>query len=300
MVTGFLNWRCVLGALLSVGSLMAAAQQQVEIIPLRHRTLDQVIPVLQPLLEPGATLSGMNDQLIVRASRRNLEDLRMALSAIDTPQRSLRIRVSQSRESAASRQAASLSGQIVEERWQVAQPRPGGAQIGLGERPPGDGATVELRRGDSRIRAQTGSAAGTESTRVDQVVQTVDGGRAFIQVGQSLPIPLRQSVVRPDGVVLSESVVYRDVGQGFSVVPRLSGQRVSLEISPQADQLAHSSPGAINTQRLTTTVSGRLGEWIELGGSDQLSSAAGRGNLSAGGGSGIERRSIWLLVEEVR
>ena len=43
--------------------LLALAQQEMEIIPLRHRTVAQVMPVLQDLLEPGDTLSGMNVQV---------------------------------------------------------------------------------------------------------------------------------------------------------------------------------------------------------------------------------------------
>ena len=63
--------------------LLALAQQEMEIVPLRHRTTEQVIPSLQPLVEPGGVLSGFGDQLIIKASRRNLEQLRQALSAID-------------------------------------------------------------------------------------------------------------------------------------------------------------------------------------------------------------------------
>ena len=51
--------------------LLARAQQEMEVIPLRHRTVEQVLPTLRPLLEPGGALSGMNDQLILRASRKN-------------------------------------------------------------------------------------------------------------------------------------------------------------------------------------------------------------------------------------
>ena len=45
------------------------------------------------------------------------------------------------------------------------------------------------------------------------------------------------------------------------------GDQVTLEISP-FDDTAGRLPGSVNVQRLVTTVSGRLGEWIALGGSD--------------------------------
>ena len=41
-------------ALLLLLPLLAIAQQEMEIIPLKNRTVDQVMPVIRPLVEPGA------------------------------------------------------------------------------------------------------------------------------------------------------------------------------------------------------------------------------------------------------
>ena len=65
--------------LLSVLIAAPVAGQSLEIISLRHRTADQVLPALRPLVEPGATLTGQGTQLIVRASPSNLAELRRAL-----------------------------------------------------------------------------------------------------------------------------------------------------------------------------------------------------------------------------
>ncbi|HEX6266202.1 MAG TPA: secretin N-terminal domain-containing protein, partial [Burkholderiales bacterium] len=81
--------RSALAALLACVAVQAVAQQALEIIPLRHRTVEQVLPVLRPLLEPGGTLTGQRGQLIVRASPANLAELRQALDAIDQPLRRL-------------------------------------------------------------------------------------------------------------------------------------------------------------------------------------------------------------------
>lgn len=240
---------------------VAAAQQEMEIVPLHYRSIEQVLPVLQPLVEQGGTISGMNNQLIVRASRRNRDEIRRALLAIDTPLRRLMIRVSQSRD---------------------AQVRQGGAQFG---RAGGNNAGVYGTR-----RQQDANSS--------QMVQVVEGGRAFIQIGQSLPLRMRQVVIGPRGAVINESTVYHDVGQGFHVEAHLAGDRVTLEISPQSDSLG-TPPGSVNTQRISSTVSGRLGEWIELGGSGELARNREYGTTSIGTGSVRETRSIWLLVDEL-
>lgn len=52
-----------LGFSLLLGPVLSAvAQQEMEIIPLRSRTVSEVLPGLLPLVEPGGTLTGMNDR----------------------------------------------------------------------------------------------------------------------------------------------------------------------------------------------------------------------------------------------
>ena len=271
--------------------LLALAQQSMEIIPLKHRTMEQVLPVLQSLLEPGDSLSGMNDQLILRASPTTRAQVKQALAAIDTPVRSLLIHVTQNRDDAMSRSGAQAYGKIETGTTRVIQPPAGSAQ---------GGARIEIRSGDSVIGAQAGSTQQAGSTRAQQSVRVVEGGRAFINVGQSVPLPMRQVVQGPGGTMVTETTAYRDSGQGFYAEPRLSGERVTLEISPQYDTPGHQVYGSVNTQRVSTSISGRLGEWIELGGSGQQAAGSQRGNLSVGTSDIRDNRSIWLLVEEVK
>ncbi|MBK7423845.1 MAG: hypothetical protein IPJ48_12470 [Propionivibrio sp.] len=273
-----------------VFSGQAFSQQVMEIIPLRYRMVEQVLPSLQPFVEPGGALSGMNNQLIVRASRNNIEQIKQALSAIDVPTRRLMIRVSQNRDAVSRQKGAGLSGNVgVGNNVRIIQP-PDGMQ----------GSTkIEVRSGDSRVNAQVYDSRSTRDVQASQSVQVVDGGRAFIQIGQSLPLPLRQVVRGPNGWVATDSVVYRDIGQGFYAVPNLVGDRVTLEISPQFDSPGNQGYGSVNTQRLSTTVSGRLGEWIELGGSGQQASGSDSRNLGSGSSEMRDNRSVWLRVDEL-
>ena len=248
----------------------AGAQQQLEVIELQSKSVEQVLPVLQPLLESGATLSGMNNQLFLRASARNRAEIKKALVAIDTPTRRLIIRTSQNREAENNAQGAQASGQVV---------------LGSSR--------------NTHVQAQVWNTKSVRGESAGQMVQTVEGGQAFIQIGRSLAIPMRQVVVGPGGAIINETVVYRDVGSGFYAVPHLNGQRVTIEISQQADSVASYRSGNINTQRLSTTVSGRLGEWIELGGAGRQSDRQQSGTLSLSTSDIRDQRSIWLKVEEV-
>ena len=83
------------------------------------------------------------------------------------------------------------------------------------------------------------------------------------------------------------------------MLPRLQGNIVTLDIDPRNDSFDDARRGTINVQRVTTTVSGRLGEWIDLGGvidsrSDERSALLGRSNTRTD-----ERRGVQVKVEEL-
>lgn len=260
----------LLTAILACWLSFACAQQELEIIELKGKTVEQILPVLRPLLEPGATLSGMNNQLFLRASARNRREIRQALQAIDRPARQVLIRVSQQREAESDRRGLSAQGEVV---------------LGTTRR-----SSVDARVWDSRT---------TRRDSGGQMVRAQEGSPAFIQVGHSLPLPMRQIVVTPAGTILSETVVYQDVGQGFYAVPRLNGNLVTLDISQQADLPGQYGRGSTNTQRISTTVSGHLGEWIELGGAGQQVTQQQGGSWNSSTREVNEQRSVWLRVEEV-
>ena len=206
----------------------------------------------------------------LRASPRNRVEIKKALAAIDTPTRRLIIRTSQNRETENNSQGVQSSGQVV---------------LGSSKK--------------SHVQAQVWNTKSARGESAGQMVQTVEGGQAFIQIGRSLAIPMRQMAIAPGGTIISESVVYRDVGSGFYAVPRLNGQNVTIEISQQADSVASYRSGNINTQRLSTTVSGRLGEWIALGGGGRQATGNQNGAFSVSASDARVNRSIWLMVEEV-
>lgn len=244
--------------------------QGLEIISLRHRSADALLPQLAPFVEPGGALSGMNDKLFLRASASNQADIRSLVAALDTPLRRLLISVRQDGESVDSDRGAGVSGRIE---------LGGGAPLVSGR--------GHLQQSDSRSRRDT-----------SQQVQTIDGGRAAIMVGESFLVPLRQVVLTPAGVVVSQSVVQRDLGTGFVAVPRLNGNQVTLDISPR-DDTPGPLPGSVNVQRLVTTVSGRLGEWLELGGSVAERSGSSAAIAGFGQRSASRQSRLLLKVEEL-
>ena len=266
----------------------AAQAQQLEIINLKSRTADQVLPQLRPFVEPGGAISGMNNQIFIRASDANRRQIKELLAALDRPPRRLLISVRQDADSTASARGGEVSGSVGSDRVRIESRR---TIVG--------GAGVTVRSGDDVLRGQVYDSRSAGSERVSQQVQVVEGGRAYINVGTSVPVPLRQVVLTPGGAIVSDTVVYRDLGTGFTAEPQLSGDLVTLTISPTHDTPGSYGPGSANVQRLTTTVSARLGEWMQIGGSVQEESSDRDGALRYSTRRGGTGRSVQLRVEEL-
>ena len=237
----------VAAAVLAALAIQAAGQNTLEIIALRHRTADQVLPALRGLVEPGATLSGQGNQLFLRTSPDNLADIRRALDAIDRPSRRLQISVRFDDAMEAASQGVEASGRISNR--------------------------------NARVDVQAHDARTSSIERVDQRIQVLEGGRAFISTGQSTPI--------------LQGTVIRETATGFETVPRLAGERVLLEIAPRRETMNQQ-------QYLATTVSARLGEWVEVGGAVESASREDRGILGSTRSRSAEARRVWLKVEEMR
>ena len=74
---------------------------------------------------------------------------------------------------------------------------------------------------------------------------------------------------------------------------------VSLSISTRRDSVADPNTGAINVQHVDTVVSGRLGEWLELGGIAQESVQRDSGTVYRRSVSGQDDRKVMLKVEQI-
>jgi type II secretory pathway component GspD/PulD (secretin) len=111
---------------------------------------------------------------------------------------------------------------------------------------------------------------------------------------------VRQVVRGPYGTQVVETVEYRDTATGFQVLPRLNADQVFLDILPQREVSSAAGAGRVDLQRLSTTVSGRLGEWIDLGGAGRSIDERDSVLLGRATSRGAEQRRVLVRVEELR
>ena len=150
------------------------------------------------------------------------------------------------------------------------------------------GSEVELRAQDARSAREEG---------ITQRVMVLENGRATLFIGQSRPVAQQQTIQTPAGTIGQRTIVVQQAGTGIEVSPRLSGERVFLEIGAQNDRLG--PRGTVEGQQLATSVMGRLGEWFEISGAVENASQRDRGIGSASETRSGSARRVWVKIEEV-
>jgi type II secretory pathway component GspD/PulD (secretin) len=268
-----------LTSLLTVGGITVAGAEELQVIQLRHRLAEQVLPALQPLVEPGGTITGMDSMLFVRTSPANFEQIRQAVAALDRQLRQLRITVGQGTVEAGSSSAVRGSATVGS----------GDVQVGVNRPPVGEtGGAVTARHATQRANLRNVSS-----------VAALEGTETFIAIGQSAPVTTTQVTPGWAGSTV-QTTEYRDANTGFYATPRVSGDVVTLDLSPTQQRFSGPpSDRRVATAGITTQVSGRLGEWIRVGGSNSSNRSDTSGLLTWGNRSDEASYSVWVKVEEV-
>ncbi|BAN69010.1 secretin N-terminal domain-containing protein [endosymbiont of unidentified scaly snail isolate Monju] len=212
---------------LLLGSQLVFAATETALFTVRHRPAADLVPQLREVLGKDGGVSAWGDRLIVRAPAERLDEIRWLIGELDQPLRRLLIEVEVGRE----------RGQRKTE------------------------ADLHTHDGRARLRFMEGH------TRQDgerlQRVRTLDGRPALIRIGRSVPIYTVEQHRYGNQTEERLSVRYKDLHTGILVLPRVHGDRVTLEVYQQDQREA--SGGRFALQDAETVASGRLGEWLSIG-----------------------------------
>ena len=256
--------------------------ESLEQIPLHFRMAEELLPILQPLLPPGSAMTGTGNVLFVRADAATIRQVRDAVASLDRAPRQLLITVGQGMGVLGSGTSVRGSGTVGS----------GDVQVGVNHPPATDASgQIVVRSGTAR-----------DDIRNVSSVRALEGYETYVSLGQSHPVT---STTVTGGVhyppVVSQSTEFRDVQTGFYATPRVSGDRVTLEISPRQQRSTGNGRDApVTTGSITTTVAGRLGEWLPIGGATDSSGGSDRGLVTWGTRADLTQYSAWVKVDEVR
>jgi hypothetical protein len=252
---------------LTLAALGAYAQaMRTEVIDLRYRNAEDVLPVLRPLLVPGGVLNALDNRLIVKTTPDNLADLKRVLDTLDRRPRQLVVSVTEDADQARRENALAFGG-----------------SVGT------DGV-----RGEARvIRSDSAAAA-----RLSRSVSVLEGQTAVVSVGQSRPSGTTAVVPGARGPLVIQSGVVRTATSGFEVRPRVQGEYVTLDILVRGASLGRSAGSPSEVSRVQTVVRGRVGEWIEVSGASAEIEDERAGLTARSSGASRDVRSWFVRVDE--
>jgi hypothetical protein len=238
----------------------------------------------------SGSITGMNNQLVVRANPAHFFEIKRAIATLDIPLRRLRISVRQDIDTAERGHGHGLSGTLQAGEVTAVMPDGQGAY---------DSAVISGRGGGAEIRYRGLSTNTHDDEKNLHFVQTMEGQPAFIQTGQAAPLPEANVAITPYGAAIQGGFEYRDVNSGFYVAPRLNGDQVTLSIAPQHARMGPARSGMIEQQAIESTVTGHLGEWIALGGHTDNFANDTQVELTRTRRWGREQRVVWVKVDEI-
>lgn len=222
----------------------AHAATEFKIITLQHRLAADLLPVIQPLVGEDGSVSAMQNNLIIRANPKNMAEIEQAVSIMDTARQNLKITVSRSSNQQLKSNSANVSGR---------------KRIG--------NVTVETSRSHRMIRDGVAVDIDSQQRSINssnqQFIQVLEGEKAFISVGQS--IPYTQEWINLAGRYLHtlRTTEFITIDTGFAVRPRMIGDLIELEVTPRFSQINQN--GTIDFETLTSVIRSRRGEWLDLG-----------------------------------
>lgn len=236
-----------------------------EVIPLGYRSAAEIIPILQPLVPPPGVVTGLYTTLVVKTDHETLQAIKQILSDLDRAPRNLMVTVRHGISDNLHR--SGIDSDIVLST---------------------QGSETNVRVYDSRT---------TTDGQDMQRVRVLEGHEAFIQFGESVPLAQRSLIVFGNTVTVQDSIQYQDVTSGFYALPRVNGDRVVVHISPHRQKLNVMGGGQIDVQQAATTVSGRLGDWLLLGGTTNEAEQDQYGTVYSTRSYESNTHSLYLRVE---
>jgi hypothetical protein len=283
------RWRLLLLMILSLlavsdANRVVAQPMQIEVIELYARDADEMVRLLRPMLAPGGTIRGFRDKLVISTTPENLADLRRILDQVDAPPHQLVITVRQMLSSQSLERNLEISGSVGGEHGRVTVPKKSafaGQQAGARE-----ADHIDVRIDSSR--SDVGGGA-------QQSVRVTEGVPAFIAIGESVPIRVQSGAGNSRG----RPVEYHNVVSGFYAVARLRDETVTIQLASKADTVIDHATGAAHIERVTSVLSGRLGEWLEVGGVAHSAQVEGSGTVYHQDSASGDQRRTYIKVEEL-
>ncbi|MFC1813207.1 secretin N-terminal domain-containing protein [Thermodesulfobacteriota bacterium] len=265
--------------LIIISAMPGVCRADFDIIPVHYRKASEVLPAVKNMLSPEGrvTFDVRTNSLVVTDTSEKIKIVKAFLAKFDTPVQQVRIRVRFNEMLSSRDRSASASGSVSGDEWKVS----------TGRRTK-DGVEVRI---DDKNKDQRRTS--------EHFVITTSGSPAYILTGKEIPYRQKWTYLcRRYAVCTADTVVFQSIETGMEVLPIIIGNRANIEITPRISDLASDvGQGIIRFSEASTQLSVPLGQWVDIGGTDNTSNEVIREILAGGTGQQSSNLSISLMVE---
>jgi len=268
----------LLFSLLCIPVLSGVCRAETAVIPVHYRSAAEVLSIVEGLLSSTGKVTFVDrvHSLVVTDSAESIQNIRTFLKTFDTPPQQVRIRLRFTEKLASRDHRIAGRGRVSGDGWSLST---GGKTE--------DGVDIQADARKIR-RQQTG----------EHVIVTTSGSPAYIFTG--IDVPYRQHWVdlcRRRAVCI-DTVEYRRIETGMEIVPFIVGNRATIEITPRISRVQAGDPeGVVRFTHASTRLSVPLGQWVEIGGTNQAGSEVLSAIISGGRGKESSSLTMQLMVE---
>jgi hypothetical protein len=255
-------------------NLMVYAETEFKIITLQHQFADNLLPIIAPMVGVDGTATGIQNQLILRASPDRMREIQATVQQLDIAKVNRRITINTSNNSQSQLNRSEVRGKINIDNITIGNNRNANANSG----------TIILER--NRNNSESNSS---------QFLNVLDGERAFIQIGKIVPFTQDWVNITRRYVQIERVTDWRNITTGFAVRPRTLGNQVELEITPRIASL--NNQGIVDFEELSTILRISLNEWVDIGGTMQNNDDISRQILGLQNSTSSQHSSLMVKVD---
>jgi len=259
-------------------ALSGVCRAGVDVIPIHYRTAAEVLPVVKTLLSPEgrATFDARTNALVLIDTDESIQRIRAFLLKYDTPVQQVRIRLKFHEILSSQERSVSASGGVSGEDWKISTGK----------------------KSKDGIEIQVDDKKASQRRTSEHFIITTSGSPAYILTGKEIPYRQRWAYLSRRYAAFTDTVVFRRIETGMEILPVIVGNHANIEVTPR---ISHVGPdggkGIVRFTGASTQLSVPLGQWVEIGGTDEETNEVIRAILESGTGEDNSTLSISIKVE---
>jgi type II secretory pathway component GspD/PulD (secretin) len=258
---------------LTICTVQVHAEYQLRVFTLKHNLAQNLSPVLAQLLGEQCTVTGINNQLIIKAEEQQFAEIEALIDRLDIEKTNHRITLISNQHAISDESHVSVQGEI----------NTGNVSI---KNKPNHHNHVDIDFDHRNTQQQH---------HIGQIINVMDGAQAFITVGQQIPFSGYWASVSQAYSYQYNFTYWQTISTGFAVRPQTIGNQIELEITPRITNRTNNQ--FIDFSSYSTTIIVQPNTWVDIANVMQSHDAISANILSNNAQNNSQTTALKVKVE---